>query len=73
MKRKPYAARIEDAEAWCRKLRPIEELLDKMDERERRCTLLMLAHHYPHEYLWAGRQFRDLLETLDDPETNQRH
>jgi hypothetical protein len=49
-------------------------MFEKMDARERRCTLLMLAHNYPDEFFWANREFTEMVEELHDvTDPSQRH
>ena len=73
MKKTSYFERLEHFKTWVTKSVPIEAQFDQMDARERRCTLLMLAHNYPDEFLWASREFTDMVETLDDAKTRQRY
>ena len=71
--KKTYFQRLEHFKIWATKSRPIEAQFDEMDARERRCTLLMLAHNYPAEFIWAGDEFADMVEKLNDTETSKRN
>lgn len=71
--KKTYFERLEHFKTWVTKSSPIEAQFRQMDERERRCTLLMLAHDYPAEFIWAGDEFADMVEKLNDTKTSQRN
>ena len=71
--KKTYFQRLEHFKIWAKKSGPIEAQFDEMDARERRCTLLLLAHNYPAEFIWAGDEFADMVEKLNDAETSQRN